>query len=100
MDKPKNTLKEMEQLDTHEHSDHKEEQIIDVAQKLDQLTQRRQKYEQLKEQIEEAHKQGITQISTTDPDARALPKKMNIVEVSYNTVTSVEKKTNSSPILK
>ena len=85
-------LKEMERLDEEELSEHKEEQTLDIAKKLDLLTQRRKKYEDLKGKIIEAHKEGITQISTTDPDARALPKKMNIVEVGYNVVTSVESK--------
>ena len=39
------------------------------------LTQRRKKYQDLEKDILTAHENGITQISTTDPDARALPKR-------------------------
>src|SRR5690606_11581175 len=49
-----------------------------------------EKYDGLKKEIEEAHEKGVTQISTADPDARALPKKMNTVEVGYNAVVTCE----------
>jgi hypothetical protein len=42
--------------------------------------------------LEQARESGQTQVSTVDPDARALPKKMNIVEVSYNVLTAAELK--------
>lgn len=64
----------------------------DIVEKLDQLDRRRAKYKHLEQQIEVAHEQGETQISTTDRDARALPKRMNNVEVSYNIITTVEAK--------
>ena len=85
-------LKDLEENDQAEISDSTEENRLLIAEKLADLSVRRKKYESLKKEIELAHKKGITQISTTDPDARALPKKMNIVEVSYNVVTSVEAK--------
>lgn len=64
----------------------------DIKKKLQHLQKRKHKYETLEELIHKAHEQGETQISTTDRDARALPKKMNIVEVGYNIITSVEAK--------
>lgn len=81
-------LDQMNILDQEE--DVEQETIIEVAYKLDQLTQRKQKYQDLELQIQQVKPSGETQISTSDPDARALPKKMNIVEVGYNVQTTVE----------
>ena len=61
-----------------------------IKEKLEHLQLRREKYETLEDQIKEAHQKGETQVSTTDPDARSLPKRMGVVEVSYNIVTTVE----------
>ncbi|HHC78791.1 MAG TPA: IS1182 family transposase [Flavobacteriia bacterium] len=84
-------LKEMEELDKGEsNSEIHHEQSIELAAKLDQLCKRKEKYEELEEKMKVAHEQGQTQISTSDPDARALPKKMNIVEVGYNAVVTAE----------
>lgn len=86
-------LQLLDEVDQAENeSDGDREQKLDIAQKLDHLQQRKEKYEDLKAQIKIAREKGQSQISTADPDARALPKKMNIVEVGYNVVTSVEKK--------
>jgi len=85
-------LELLDENDSMESGDFTEENRLDLAQKLDHLTQRRKRYEALEQKIEEAQEQGITQVSTTDPDARALPKKMNIVEVSYNVVATAEAK--------
>lgn len=59
--------------------------------KLDNLEKRRLKYQDLKVKLE---KSEDTQISTTDPDARALPLHMSIVEVSYNLQSAVDDKHN------
>ncbi|NNE32783.1 MAG: IS1182 family transposase [Winogradskyella sp.] len=59
-----------------------------LKQKLDQ---RRDKYNQLNEQLNNTDE---TQISTTDPDARALPLHMRIVEVGYNIQSAVDSKNN------
>jgi len=59
--------------------------------KLEQLASRKLKYEQLKEKLESCDE---TQISTTDPDAKALPLHMSIVEVSYNLQSAVDDKHN------
>jgi len=59
-----------------------------IKQKLDS---RRAKYEDLKEQLENTDE---TQISTSDPDARALPLHMRIVEVGYNLQSAVDDKHN------
>jgi len=59
--------------------------------KLESLESRRQKYEDLKVKLEGSND---TQISTTDPDARALPLHMRIVEVAYNLQSAVDDKYN------
>ncbi len=82
----------LDENDAGENGDYCEDNRLQIAQKLEQLTRRRKKYEDLEQKIQDAHQQGITQISTTDPDARALPKKMNIVEVSYNVIATAEAK--------
>lgn len=63
-------------------------QVLELKQ--DQLHERRQRYEQLKEQLEEAERDGDLQISLSDPDARALPLHMGIVEIGYNVQTAVD----------
>lgn len=84
-------LQEMDRLDGQEvDAEVYHEQSQHLAQKLDQLKTRKDKYDGLKEQLAGAQANGETQISTTDPDARALPKKMNIVEVGYNVVATAE----------
>jgi len=88
-------LQELEELDKEENAQEDEsslEQRIELAEKLDHLHQRQVKYNNLSEQVKEAREKGQTQVSTTDADARALPKKMNIVEVGYNVVTAAESK--------
>lgn len=82
--------------DPHTHSSPNyqttEEKLL---QSLQNKSTQRQKYRQLQEQLDQAlEKDGTRQISTTDPDARALPLKMNIVEVSYNLQTAVDDKHN------
>jgi len=86
-------LERMDELDEiEEETESQLEQRIDIAQKLDHLNIRQQKYEDLEQQVKDARLNEQTQISTVDPDARALPKKMNIVEVGYNLVTATEAK--------
>ena len=80
-------IKEMDGLDAQEDAEEvRLGQATGIAQKLDHLTERKKKYDGLKEKILEAHEKGETQVSGTDEDARALPKKMNIVEVGYSAV--------------
>ena len=62
-------------------------QITEVAAKLERLKEHKIKYENLKQQIEES---GEPQISTTDPDARALLVRGVVVEVGYNVQAAVD----------
>ena len=59
--------------------------------KLELIRRRKKRYEALKEELGLS---GETQISTTDADARALPLRMNIVEVGYNVQSIVDDKHN------
>jgi len=86
-------LKELDDMDEAQNNpEHLHEQLEAHAHKMEQLQERKVKYEDLKIQLEQAREQGQTQISTTDTDARALPKKMNIVEVGYNIQSVVDAK--------
>ena len=60
-----------------------------IAGAVKKLMERRFRYTDLQGQLEES---GATQISTTDPDARALPLHMGIVEVGYNVHTATDDK--------
>jgi len=59
--------------------------------KINKLNNRKAKYENLKEQLDNTDE---TQISTTDPDTRALPLHMRIVQVGYNLQSVVDDKHN------
>lgn len=86
-------LAELDRIDQSEEETESElEQRLEIASQLDRLDARKNKYSRLKKQLEQAREEGHTQVSTVDPDARALPKKMNIVEVSYNVLTAAEMK--------
>lgn len=75
-----------------DYTEMEQEMTEHIADQLDHLQERKDKYEGIKAQYQEAREAGQTQVSTVDPDARALPKKMNIVEVGYNLVTAAEGK--------
>lgn len=86
-------LDEMDELDKVEFETKiKLEQRIELSEKLNHLQKRKDKYDDLNQKVKAAREQGQTQVSTTDPDARALPKKMNIVEVGYNVITAADLK--------
>ena len=61
--------------------------ITDVEDKLAKLKTHKIKYEQLAKQIEAS---GEPQVSTTDPDARALLVRGVVVEVGYNVQAAVD----------
>jgi len=86
-------LKEMDRLDQVEKETEIEvEQRIELSKKLDHLQKRKDKYDDLDQKVKAARQTGHPQISTTDPDARALPKRMNVVQVGYNIVTAADLK--------
>ena len=63
--------------------------ISAVQQKLERLKQNKINYSLLKEKLEAS---GETQISITDPDARALLVQGQVVEISYNMQAAVDDK--------
>lgn len=69
-------------------SDQEREQL---QAKIEKQKERLDKYNDLEKHLEQSDDR---QISTTDPDARALPKHMGIVEVSYNVQSVVDDKHN------
>lgn len=78
-------------LDTSD-KDEKEEVKIDmkaIKTKLKTQQLRKQKYEEL---LQELKKNGETQISTTDKDARSMPINHKRIEVSYNVQTATDSK--------
>lgn len=86
-------LDEMDRLDQVEKETEIElEQRIEIAQKLDHLQKRKTKYDDLNLKVKAAREEGHTQFSAIDPDARALPKRMNVVQVGYNIITAADLK--------
>ncbi|MCB0535592.1 MAG: IS1182 family transposase [Saprospiraceae bacterium] len=79
-------LDEFEEADRNEQST-QPEGLEALGEVLECLDKRRDKYENLKKQLQ---KSGQTQVSTTDTDVRALPLKRNIVEVGYNVQSVVD----------
>ena len=65
--------------------------ITHVKQKIERLKKNKIHYELLQQKLEAS---GEPQISTTDPDARALLVQGQVVEVSYNIQTAVDNKHN------
>lgn len=59
----------------------------DIQQALKELEQRKLRYEQLEEQVDLS---DDGQVSTSDPESRALIQHHNVVEVSYNCQTAVD----------
>jgi len=84
-DKIDQYLKELEKQDNKEKPD----KILEVNQCLEELEERKQKYQELEKQLKET---GEGQVSTTDEDARALIIRGQIVEVAYNAQAVVDDK--------
>ena len=78
----------LNQLDVADAKE-KTEKITGIEEKLKRLKENKLKYDTLAKQLEES---GETQVSTTDPDSRALLIQGQVVEVSYNTQAAVDEK--------
>ena len=85
--------KTQEYLDELEKNDTKEnvEKVTNIQQKIKRLKRNKIKYELLEEELKTS---GEPQVSTTDPDARALLVQGQVVEVSYNIQAAVDDKHN------
>jgi transposase len=81
-------MRELDDSDTAESCDRKPD-TEEVQKRIQELRDRKKKYEEYKEQLE---KTGESEISTTDPDARLMCNNNNNVDVSYNVQTSVDAK--------
>ena len=81
--------KQQEYIDSLDNAD-TEENLVRNAKWCD-LEQRSRKYKALQKELKNS---SDSQISTTDPDARALPLHMRIVEVGYNVQSAVDDKNN------
>jgi hypothetical protein len=78
----------LEQNDLNEKS---VEKVKNIQEKIAKLSTNKIKYEQLVKAIEAS---AEPQVSTTDPDARALLVQGQVVEVSYNVQAAVDQKYN------
>jgi len=87
-EKIENYMRELDEGDTTETCDRKPD-ASEIKEKLQQLRERKNKYEKYKEHLD---KTGENEISTTDPDARLMCNNNNNVDVSYNIQTTVDSK--------
>ena len=85
-EKTKQYLAQLDQADQEEDKA-QSLSVSDVKDKLEKLKSHQIKYEQLAKQIEESKE---PQVSTTDPDARALLVRGVVVEVGYNVQAAVD----------
>lgn len=85
--------KSQEYLDQLAQNDVKENPVAikDIQEKIERLKQNTIKYELLEEELKAS---GEPQVSTTDPDARALLVQGVVVEISYNIQAAVDDKYN------
>jgi len=79
----------LDQLDDVEDKPRRQKKRNEVLDKIQQAEQRIDHYKVLQDQVNQS---TDGQISTTDPDARAVIKHRNIVEVGYNIQTTVDAK--------
>ena len=70
------------------------EKADETWKKLHRSTAQFLRHRELGEELAAAKENGERQVSTSDPDARALPLHMNIVEVGYNVQTATDEKHN------
>ena len=84
----KKTAQYFEALEENDHAE-RNESLNDVEDKIVRLKHQRLSYELLGKQMEES---GEPQVSTTDPDSRALLVHGQVVEVTYNVQAAVDQK--------
>jgi transposase len=81
-------IQELDEGDQAEATD-KKPSAEEIQKRIQELKNRKQKYESYQKQLE---KNGKNEISTTDPDARLMANNNNNVDVSYNIQTTVDSK--------
>jgi transposase len=83
-------LEEMDLLDKRENKKQKDlKRLQELARDKEKMQARRKQYEALQLQLKSS---PDTQISTVDPDSRALVIKTDVVEVAYNTQVATDDK--------
>jgi len=83
-------LQEMNDIDQKEKSKAKDiRRLFELTQDKEKLQERRVQYELLQKQLNQS---PATQISTVDPESRAIPHKTNVIEVSYSTQVATDDK--------
>lgn len=81
----------LEEFDKADAAEEKEVLLGDIEAKLERLKTHKIKYEQIQKELESS---GEPQVSTTDPDARALLVRGVVVEVGYNVQAAVDEQHN------
>ena len=79
----------LKELDANDTCEKPVEQLNNVQEKINKLKVNKLKYENLQKQLDDSKE---PQVSTTDPDARALLVQGQVVEVSYNVQAAVDQK--------
>ncbi len=83
-------LEEMNEIDHKEKTKIKDMQrLLKITQDQEKMNERRKQYQALKKQLEQS---CDTQVSTTDPESRAVVHKTRVVEVSYNSQVACDGK--------
>jgi hypothetical protein len=83
-------LSEMNELDQKEKKRAKDiKRLQQLAQDKEKMQERKKQYEALEQQLKNS---SDTQISTVDPDSRAVVHKTGVIEVSYNTQVATDDK--------
>lgn len=83
-------LEEMNEIDRKEKTKVKDiKRLLKLTQDREKMQERKREYQKLKEALE---KSSDTQISTVDPESRAVVHKTGVVDVSYNTQVATDDK--------
>ncbi len=81
----------MQDLEAADHDEDMAEKVIGMVYKIERLKKRAAYYRKLERSLQDS---GDTQISTTDPDARALLVQGQVVEICHNMQAAVDSKYN------
>jgi len=84
-------LKELDEADNEEDTQENLLKKIKINEKIELLKKHQEKYDNLQQELDSTEE---VQVSTTDPESRALIINKNIVEVAYNTQSTVDDKHN------
>lgn len=83
-------LQEMNEIDRKEKTKVKDiQRLLKLTQDNEKMQERKKQYQALKQQLQAS---ADTQISTTDPESRAVVHKTGVVEVSYNSQVACDDK--------